>query len=222
MASVNISPMAATRTYRGETAEERRSQRRERLLEAGLEILGTDGWRALTVTAACAKAGLTERYFYESFSDREGLLVAVYERVAAGLVEAVLERVARAPDDPPAQSRAAIAAVVDYVEEDPRRSRVCFVEAMGSEALWERRLETLRVCAQLMAERARALYPPIRKAGKELELTTLVLVGGFTDALVVWVAGELDVSRDELIDHCSDLFAAAAERTLAKRPRAGK
>ena len=65
------------RPYRGISADERRASRRARLLDAALEEVGERGMAGTTMTAVCARAGLTERYFYESFADRDEMLRAV-------------------------------------------------------------------------------------------------------------------------------------------------
>ena len=41
--------------------------------------MGTEGAAAATMRATCREAALTERYFYESFANRDELLVAVLD-----------------------------------------------------------------------------------------------------------------------------------------------
>ena len=67
--------------YRGVPAERRRAERRERLMEATLEVWA-DAERRTTMTAVCAEAGLSERYFYESFTDLDQALRAVLDATA--------------------------------------------------------------------------------------------------------------------------------------------
>ena len=45
------------RLYRGVSAAERRAERRERLLEAGLELFGTRGYADSSIRAISAQAG---------------------------------------------------------------------------------------------------------------------------------------------------------------------
>ncbi|WP_167193216.1 TetR/AcrR family transcriptional regulator [Brevibacterium pigmentatum] len=78
------------RPYAGASREARESARREQIIAAGIELFGTQGYRAATVGAICETAGLNKRYFYESFATLEDLLVEVYERVVADLRAAVL------------------------------------------------------------------------------------------------------------------------------------
>ena len=63
--------------WRGTTADERAEQRRVRLLEAALELLGTEGAAGVTVRAVVRASALSPRFFYESFSDRDALLIVV-------------------------------------------------------------------------------------------------------------------------------------------------
>jgi len=69
---------SSKRTYGGLSETERVNERRERFLEAGLEVFGSLGMRGATVRKLCKEASLTERYFYESFTDTD----ALYARTA--------------------------------------------------------------------------------------------------------------------------------------------
>jgi AcrR family transcriptional regulator len=204
----------ATGLYGGVGADDRRAARRARLLEAGLDLLGTDGWQATTVRAVCARAGLTARYFYESFEELDALLLAVFDELAQESAAVVLDAVGRAPDDARSKARAAIAAFVELLTRDPRKARVLFVEAMGSEALAQRRFDTVRVFARLVAAEARSFYG-VQKGGDRLvDTTALMLVGGLAETLLAWLDGTLHATQAELIEDCADLFVAAGEAAV--------
>ena len=157
---------ANQRPYRGVAAAERRAERRGRLLDAGLELLGTRGMSAATVTAVCELARLTPRYFYESFHDRDELLVSIFDGIVAEASERVGALLATggtdadAAADPAAQVtaivRATITAWVQIARSDPRKARAVFVEAYGNEAVMGRRLDSAHRFAELLAEQARA------------------------------------------------------------------
>ncbi len=206
---------AGTRIYGGVSAQDRRSKRREQLLDAGLELLGTAGWQGTTMTAVCAHAGLTERYFYESFADREELLVAVFDRITAEAAEAVLRAIQASPREARARSRAAIGAFVELMTDDPRKGRIAFVEALGSEALMRRRFETIQTFAALLGEQGREFYGMPTGGGHLVELTSFLLVGGLAEALMAWLSGGLKTSREQLIEDCTDLFVATGEAAVA-------
>jgi AcrR family transcriptional regulator len=199
--------------YAGVRASERRAARRERLLAAVLELLGGEGWQATTVRAICAKARLTPRYFYESFADLDELLLALFDQIVGEATQAVLAAVAAAEHDARAKARAAIEAFLKLVTDDPRKARVLFVEAMGSEPLARRRFETLRMFASLVAEQGREFY--VVDAGSLVDTTALMLVGGLAETILSWLDGTLHVTREQLIDDCADLFVVTGEGALA-------
>jgi AcrR family transcriptional regulator len=202
-----------TRAYGGVSADQRRSERRERLLEAGLELFGTSGAANTTVRGICRQAGLTERYFYESFDDSGELLLAVFDRLTEEIAQAVLEAIDSAPADAREKSRAGIGAMVGVLTDDPRKGRVAVIEGLGSEELIARRLEALRGFAQLLSDQARAFLGSKAPSRKDADLTAHALVGGTAELLIAWMSGALNVSRERLIDHCTNLFVAAADVT---------
>lgn len=217
--------MPATGIYRGVAAEERRAERRARLLEAALQLVGEGGWSAVTVRAVCARAGLTGRYFYESFDSRDALLLALFDGIVEEAAARVLTAVAAAPEDAERKSHAAVGAFVDLLVEDPRKARVAFTEAEGNELLVRRRREGLRMFAALMAEQARAFYGGPAQSDHIADVTALLLAGGMAELLMAWVDGDVPVTRDELVADCAALFAAAGaaasaigiERTTGRR-----
>lgn len=71
-------PAQAGRPYGGRTQADRAAERRRRFIDAGIQVFGQYGYRAATVRGLCAQAGLTDRYFYESFDSVLALLEAVY------------------------------------------------------------------------------------------------------------------------------------------------
>jgi AcrR family transcriptional regulator len=202
---------STTRPYGGVSAEDRRAERRARLIEAGLELLGDRGWAGTTVRGVCAEAGLSERYFYESFGDRERLLAAIFDRVAAEAAKAVLAAVEAAPHDAGAKARAGIDAFVRLLAEDPRRARAMLIESLGNEALQRRREQAFRSFAGLVSEQGRSFYGSDAVAELDAELTAVALVGGLAELVILWLDGSLAVSRERLVDHCAQLFVVSAQ-----------
>jgi AcrR family transcriptional regulator len=207
--------MSGQRTYGGVSGAERQAERRARLVEGGLELLGRDGWSATTVRAVCAEAGLTERYFYESFDNRDRLLEAIFDRVASEAATAVLEAVESAPHDARAKARAAVGSFVDLLSDDPRRARAMLIESVGNPVLERRRQEAIRNFARLLAGQSRQFYGADELSERDAELTSLALVGALSELLVAWLDGRLAVSKERLVEHCVGLFVAAAEVSSA-------
>jgi AcrR family transcriptional regulator len=191
--------MAATRVYGGVSADERVEARRRRLMDAGLELIGTAGWSGTSVRAVCREAGLTPRFFYESFEDLDALAVAVFDDISVQATAAILEAVVDAAPEPATQARAAIATFVDEL----------------TEALARRRLQAMRAMAQLIAEHGRSAYGAPAAADTLVEITASLLAGGLAELLIAWLDGAIDATRDELVEDCAALFMVTAEGAAA-------
>jgi AcrR family transcriptional regulator len=199
------------RPYRGVSAEDRRAERRARLIEAGLDVLGTEGVAGTTMTAVCARAGLTERYFYESFRDRDELLGAIVDAVLAEIDAALLTAVEMSPPDLLERARAAVAAIAEVLASDPRKARA-FLEAVGMDALKERQAEGIQKYAEVLAGQMREVHGlDARQHEGRLRVATLILVGGALQALASWLDGTIVLTRDELVDEIARLCVAAAD-----------
>ena len=126
---LELMPTQVTRSYLGATAEERRLQRRETLMEAGCDIYAERGYRNATVKAICERAGLTERYFYESFPNNEALFLALFQKVTNRIqdeVRAAGEAVKGPPED---KARAMLRAYYHGLQIKPAPARVFVIEA---------------------------------------------------------------------------------------------
>jgi AcrR family transcriptional regulator len=215
-------PSQSARTvsrWAGVPASDRKAERRALLLDAAFDLLGTEGWAGTSVRAVCAAARLNPRYFYESFDDLDALVVAVYDRVVADLAAAVAEAQAAAPPDPASQAHASIDRILRFVDEDRRRGRVLYVEAIGNEALNRRRRETgLRLVELVERDAAeRGHLPPGEHIGR---VGAALLVGGFTEVLSEWLDGRIGVSRQQLAKDAAALcLALAAEGARIARRR---
>lgn len=194
------------RPWRGMTPDERQQARRRRLLDAALEEFATTGFRAATVGAICARAHLTNRYFYEHFADREAALRALYDE----LLDRALTAMTTALDtrqDFEDQVMAALGAYLDYVMADPRRVRIISVESVGvSPAMEERRRTARHTIADLVdaayargAARGRLVERPFRKQA-------LALVGAANELVVDWVLGDRTQDADRVRADIAEVF----------------
>nr|BFE80268.1 hypothetical protein GCM10020093_028690 [Planobispora longispora] len=67
---------------------------------------------------------LNDRYFYESFTDLDALLLAVVDDQAARGTAVILAAASAPPHRLRARARAVVEAIVDFLSADPRRGRV--------------------------------------------------------------------------------------------------
>lgn len=187
---------ATTRSYAGVPADERKADRRERLLDAGLQLMGTDGVHQTTVRNVCAEARLNPRYFYESFTGIDELLVAVFDRLVDEAATKVTAVMARGADGRDGFVHRVIEAFVESTTADPRVARVLYLESYASEALHPRRFATARHFAYLVA------------ATPEDRLRAEFAAGGLVQLIVGMVSGSLPLTRAELIHRCTELTVA--------------
>lgn len=206
----------AERTYGGLSAQRRREVRRAALLAAGLDILGNHGFGRLTVAGLCAAAGLNERYFYESFETTEEVLVAVFDDVIAEMTASIVAAIAAAPEQTRPKARAAIAAAVELLTDDPRKTRVVFVEPLGAPVLNSRRADVGRAFAALIVGQAQEFYGPATalRIGSWGDFAAAHLLGGLAETMTAWVRGDLPISREELIERSTDLFVLVADHVV--------
>ncbi|UUW91386.1 TetR/AcrR family transcriptional regulator [Pimelobacter simplex] len=210
---------APRRRYGGKSAEQRRAERHEALLVAAQEIWQESGWAAVTMRGVCARAGLTDRYFYESFADRDALLAAIWDQVRDETLAMMLGAIAPHVDDAPlVQLRAALAAVVHHIGDEPHRAQIVFGDHAGSAILEQRRRETIQLSVDLLIDLARPyLRPDADETG--LRISVLLGIGGFVETVLAWRSGLVEVDADELVEHLAGVGASLAPRFL--RPEGG-
>ncbi|WP_170201754.1 TetR/AcrR family transcriptional regulator [Actinocorallia herbida] len=203
----------STRPYGGVAAADRRAERRAALLDAALDLLGTEGLRATTLRAVCARAGLNQRYFYESFADLDALLAAVYDGIAAESAQAATRAIlAAGPDaDLRAVVRAGAEAVLELGGADPRKARIVLVEAPSSPVLRARSKAAQREWAELVARYARDRFGVPEGSDALIGFTAVMLVSGWTGALTAWLDGDIRASAAELAAMFADAAHTAAE-----------
>ena len=199
---------APSRPYRGVPADARVAARRERLLAACLEEVDAVGVAGVTVRAVGERAGLTRRYFYESFDDLDALLAAAFDALRDEITAAVARVLAPlhaegAPFE--ARARASIAAALAVVLDTPAKGRLLL--AAGDGPLARRRHAALDAFVALVAEELPGAEPPAAR-----ELRARMIAGGLLELADAWLRGALppEVDRDELVAHATRMATALA------------
>jgi len=121
----------AARSYRGFSPEQRRAERRTRLIAAAIAVYGERGYRQATVKAVCEAAGLTERYFYESFENSEQLLITSFNAVTYAVFDEMSLAARTAGRGRAARARAMLDAYFSALQRSPASARVYLVEIRG-------------------------------------------------------------------------------------------
>ncbi len=170
--------------------------RRDELIAAGVKLLGAEGGPALTVRAVCREAGLTERYFYESFADRDEFVRAVYDEVCTRAMAAL-----RTADT----AREAVERFVGLMVDDPTGGRVLLLAPSSEPALSRSGAEWMPSFIELLQHKLTRITDPAAQA-----MTATALIGALTTLFTAYLDGRLSVTREQFIDYCVDLLLSRA------------
>lgn len=199
MSPLTEAPLAA-RTYRGETAEARREQRRRRLLEAALDCFAVRGVAHTTMRDICAQARLTDRYFYESFRNTKDAYEAVYRWQKEQLVARVGEAMNAAPNTLLDQAEAGLTAFYAFLREDARRAHVLLIDGFTGAALphVEGTQEALAQYIPLIRAAALRIYPRIKR-DFDVDMMARGLLGMATQVGSVWARSGYAQPLEEVV-----------------------
>lgn len=209
--------MREQRLYNGMTGEQRRTERRARLLRVARDLLADGGSRALTVTAVCQAARLSERYFYESFANRDELIDAIFADLV-DVVSGAFVAVSSSEDDPWARARAVVDALVDLMLSDPRLSKLA-MEAKSDDVVMRGRALTARGVAETIVQHASLFWPVPPGQETAAQLAAELAIGGMADVLVAWHVGRLDCSRAEMVDRTATMFMVIGDALIGHEIR---
>lgn len=196
------------RSYGGVSAIERVATRRASLLESCRTVIGRDGVAAVTVEAVCAESALGKRYFYESFTTREEMLLAV----ADGFYDDLLVRMRAAIADLPQGDRArpVVETLVAALGGDQRLARL-YVESPATPVLAERRHRAIDDYTRFVAEDVLPASAADARSQARHRLATRLLVAGTTDLVAGWLSGEVNADADDVVEAIAAVGAGVAD-----------
>lgn len=206
-------PAQAPRTYGGASAEERRSRRRAALLDATLDVVATKGVMGLGVKAVCAAAGLNDRYFYQEFGDCDEALMALYDHLILEATGAFAVVFATTEADADTRLRACVAAAVDFVTLDPRRGQF-LIESQATEQLRAKRQQLVAALAAVLLS-GRPLLGDAAPSEQYGRLMALTVMSGGLELGAMWLRGDVDIGREELIDFMTTFIMSATRLPTA-------
>jgi AcrR family transcriptional regulator len=110
---------------RSQSSEERREERRERLLDSATEVFAARGYAGTRVDDIVEHAGISRRTLYEEFESVDAILTDVYERAVRISFTSILERLV-VVQDPLDRIRAGVAVYYELIAANPSAARVVF------------------------------------------------------------------------------------------------
>lgn len=235
----------AQRIYAGLDLTTRKAERKLRFIEAGIKIIGNTGFRSATLRALCNEAGLTERYFYESFQSTEGLFLAVLDHLTMDIKQrllALIQSHSQPQENQPAdaidglntlnnadtihtpadQTTLARLALSLYFTEvrNPVFARITLIEVLGvSPAVDQKYIENTREFSRLVTQIIRAIEPGIRIEPQDEDIVSTALVGAIVTAATGWMLQGYPYSIEQMVNNCLQILTGTARQlTAAKLP----
>ncbi|OEU86845.1 TetR family transcriptional regulator [Streptomyces abyssalis] len=200
-----------TGRYAGKAAGERQAERRQRFLDAALQLFGAGpGYRSTSVAALCEAAGLSTRQFYEEFRTLEDVLAMLHLQVNDWSEKAVVEALTDTEGMPYAERYGRVfRAYAASLTEDPRRLRITFTEIVGVSArMDEQRLARRARWVDLIRTEAAAAVERGEAADRDYRIAAAAFIGSVNGLLHDWGAGWVDATLDEVVDELVRLLLA--------------
>ena len=169
--------------------------RRDNFLAVGVQLLGDEGGPTLTVRSVCRVAALTERYFYESFTDRDEFVRAVYDEVSTRALAALLS--ARTP-------REAVERFVTLMVDEPARGRVLLLAPESEPILYRSGARWMPDFIVLLQRTLTQIADPAVR-----QLVATGLIGALTTLFTSYLNGQLEAERAVFIDFCVEMLLSA-------------
>ena len=182
--------------WSGVPLPDRQALRRDELIAAGIALLGSPGGPNLTVRAVCKAAGLTERYFYESFSDRDEYVAAVFDEVCAAAMSTLAES---------ESMRDAVERFVALMVDDPARGRVLLLAPEVEPVLARSGARWMPNFIELLQQNLTRITDPTTQA-----MVATGLIGALTALFTAYLDNRLAATREQFIDHCAELLLSRA------------
>jgi AcrR family transcriptional regulator len=201
----------ARRTYGGRSAADRRAERRERLMEAGLELFGSEGYATSSIEKLCTHAGVSTRNFYEEFHSREDLLITLHVRVIERSFRAVITAFEDATELSLVQRfELAVRAFIHTTASDPRWARLAYVEVIGvSDVVEKHRITWRNKWADFMVAEANRAVARGEAAPRDFRMASVALIGAVNELVHHYSISRGRITLDEVIAEIVRLAVAA-------------
>lgn len=196
------------RSYGGRTADERIAERRERLIASTISVLAEHGETRTTMSRICNEAGLSERYFYENFQDLDDALLTALDAVCTEILTLAIRTIKDVGGSPQERMHAGVEAVVDLVVAEPAKASVAVIHASANPRLRARRHELIGVFGTFVGREGARLYGDSAWPPERALLQGIAAVAGFAEIVAAWLSGDVQLSRDDLVEVGEDLFRA--------------
>ncbi|ALD02170.1 TetR family transcriptional regulator [Acinetobacter sp. TTH0-4] len=204
----NKSVKTKERQFKGLSLTERKQARREKLIQAGIEAYGRQGFFAVTVKDICNEAKLTERYFYESFKKSDELFQTIFLTLIDQLQQNVMQAIMQASPVPEKMIASGLTALLTTLKNNPGMARIIYIDAMLVQELHNQATihETMSRFERMIHAFVMLTMPHIKRSEREISLIATGLNGYITQIAIRWVMSGFKQSMDEVLSSCSIVF----------------
>jgi AcrR family transcriptional regulator len=211
------------RQFKGLSLTERKQARREKLIEAGIEAYGSQGFFAVTVKDICNEAKLTERYFYESFKKSDELFQTIFLKLIDQLQHNVMQAIMQASTDPRKMIEAGLTALLTTLKDNPGMARIIYIDAMLVQELHNQATihETMLRFDRMIHAFVMLMMPHIDRSEREISLVATGLNGYVTQIAIRWVVSGFKQSMQEVLSSCSIVFLSLLD-TFSEKEKISK
>jgi AcrR family transcriptional regulator len=178
---------------------------REKLLDAGRELFGTQGYEATSIADIGRRAGIAKSVLYHYFGSKSGLYEELVRHDADALVAAVAAAVPPRGDEGP-RLRPGVDAFLGFLSEHPATWRLSTRDPPADPHLRAVHERTDREVAKTLRELL-ALPAKVRAKPDVVELVALAV-----RAYARWWLDHPSVPRQDIVDAIGDFAATAARR----------
>jgi AcrR family transcriptional regulator len=112
--------------------EVRLPRQRDRLLQAAAEEFAQRGYARTSSESISRRAGMSKATFYEHFDNKQNCMIALFDRAAEVVGEAMVQAAAAAGADALERMQAGVRAFLASVAEHPEFAQTLFIEIIGA------------------------------------------------------------------------------------------
>lgn len=211
------------RVYGGQTHAVRLAHRRQVFIEATIDLVGRHGFKAVSVRSICAQAGLTDRYFYESFSSTESLLLETYEELNGRLKARLVEGLRTAENTLEAKVEKVLEEFFEFLR-DPHIARLMLAEILGvSSSLTSAYISATAEFAELILKACDPFLPEQKMPRDDRRILGQALIGAAIYAAVAWALPGYLQPRALIVRSCKRVFMGtlrqSSEKTALRRSK---
>jgi TetR/AcrR family transcriptional regulator, fatty acid metabolism regulator protein len=205
---------------RVELEQDRSRARRQRILEAGMQVFARKGYRDTAVDEIAAESDTSKGGVYFHFPNKQAIFLALLERMGNLLIERIEAAMMAAPD-PVARGDAALLTVLRTFGSHRALTRLFLVEAMGAGREFNDAIMALHArCAALITRHLDDAVAQGMIAPLNTDLAGVAWFGALNEVAIRWVLTGSPARLEDAYPALRDLLTRGVGLAAAPEPDA--